>query len=288
VGGTNNYTEPAGWYGVWNDTPVLWAGMDPASGWRNNAFDWSGPLSNDEKLTGSLTFLVENFSNGQAQDSLGRVRLLWVNGVYTNGLNAFASLYATDKKTDHSNGWHPGGHSDWNKWEYNPNTAGPFAPGGQVYLYNSFNMNDPATSPDFFKAVDFNTPVAFSWSAQYLPAADVVRVVTMLDGETWTTTDVHRGFNNLGWGENALLKQHGSMQDGKWSAAVGVLTWNTSPADPTLEIATLPDGKLKLTWPFGTLLQATHITGPWTVSPSTSPQVITPSGQTYYRVLVHQ
>jgi hypothetical protein len=288
VGGTNNYAEPDGWYGVWNDSPVLWVGMDPASGWRNNAFDWTGPLAVNEKLSGSMTFFVEYFTNGLAADSLGRVRLLWVNGVYANGLNAFASLYASDKKTSHSDGWRPGGHSEWNKWEYNPNTAGAFAPDGQVYIYNSFNMSDPVSDPNFFKAIDKESPHTFSWSAQYIPALDVVRVITKLDGDLWTNTDLNRGFNNLGWGENALAKQHGSMQDGAWSAAIGVLTWNSSPADPTLTVSKLPNGNIQLTWPFGTLLEATSVIGPWLPITATSPHTITPSGQNYYRVLVHQ
>jgi hypothetical protein len=287
VGGTNNYVDPDGWYGVWNDTPVLWAGMAPASGWRNNAFDWSGTLASDEKLSGSLDFFVEYFTDGIAADSLGRVRLLWVNGVYANGLNAFASLYASDKRTTNSAGWYQGGHSDWNKWEYNPDTAGERAPDGQVYLYNSFNMNNPATDPQFFKAVDYNSPHRFSWSAQYLPGMDVLRVTTALDGVPWTSMDVTRNFNNLGWGENALVKQHGSMQDGAWSAAIGVLTWTTSPADPTLTITKLSGGDVQLTWPFGTLLQAPAPTGPWTAVSATSPHTASASGQKYYRVLVH-
>jgi hypothetical protein len=113
-------------------------------------------------------------------------------------------------------------------------------------------------------------------------------VTTALDDVPWTTTDVNRSFSNLGWGENALAKQHGSMQDGAWSAAIGVLTWTSSPADPTLTVAKLPNGNIQLTWPFGTLQGAASVTGPWLPITATSPHTITPSGQNYYRVLVHQ
>jgi hypothetical protein len=46
--------------------------------------------------------------------------------------------------------------------------------------------------------------------------------------------------------------------------------------------------QLLLTWPQGTLLQATSLTGPWTTnSAATSPYLVTPSGsRTFYRVLV--
>ncbi len=83
---------------------------------------------------------------GDRSDVVDNLDCDTINGVYTNGLNAFASLHATDKKTGLSDGWRPGEHSDWNKWEYNPNTAGDFAPERHVYLYNSFEMNDPASS----------------------------------------------------------------------------------------------------------------------------------------------
>jgi len=42
---------------------------------------------------------------------------------------------------------------------------------------------------------------------------------------------------------------------------------------------------LQLTWPYGTLLQATNVTGPWTVNGNASPYSVTPTGpQMFYRV----
>ncbi len=44
---------------------------------------------------------------------------------------------------------------------------------------------------------------------------------------------------------------------------------------------------LRLTWPYGTLLQATNVTGPWTTTAFTSPYTVTPSGpRRFYRVQV--
>ncbi len=42
---------------------------------------------------------------------------------------------------------------------------------------------------------------------------------------------------------------------------------------------------LQLTWLYGTLLQATNVTGPWTVSGKASPFTVTTTGpQMFYRV----
>ena len=287
VGGITNYPNVGGWYAVTNDSPVLRVGSPGNTGWINNAFDWNESLANNEKVSGSMTFLISQFTSGASADSLGRVRLLWVNAPYTNGLNAFSSLYASDKLTINSQGWRTGGSGDWNKWEFNPDTAGDLAPAGQVYVYNSFNMTDPVSNTNFFRAIELASVHTFSWTAQYIPGRDVVRMATALDGEAWTTTDVNRGFNNLGWAENALAKQHGSMQ-GPWSAEIGVLTWATSPADPTISTTRLPDGNVEVTWPFGTLLEATNVKGPWTPVLESSPHKVAPVTQKFYRVLVHQ
>jgi hypothetical protein len=284
VGGTNQYQAPSGWYSLSNGSPVLSVGMNPAEGWRNNAFDWTGKLADGEKISGSLTFLIDYFTNGAAADSLGRVRLLWFNAPYGNGLNAFASLYASDKLMTLSQSWTAGGHPDWNKWEFNPDRAGALAPEGRVYVYNSFNLKDPATDDTFFKAISLDSPHTFSWSAEYVRETDVVRVTTALDGEPWTETDIHRGYNNLGWAENALVKQHGSMRDGAWSAGLGVLTWTTTAGDPGLVIQRLSDGKVQLTWPGGALLEADSLAGPWTTRPVASPYVFAPAGQKFYKL----
>ena len=44
---------------------------------------------------------------------------------------------------------------------------------------------------------------------------------------------------------------------------------------------------MELTWPYGTLLQATNVNGPWTVNGNASPYNVTPTGpQMFYRVQV--
>lgn len=45
---------------------------------------------------------------------------------------------------------------------------------------------------------------------------------------------------------------------------------------------------LSLSWPHGTLLEATNVTGPWTTNATLSPFTVTPSGSqnTFYRVRV--
>jgi hypothetical protein len=44
---------------------------------------------------------------------------------------------------------------------------------------------------------------------------------------------------------------------------------------------------LQLTWPYGTLLQTTNVTGPWTVNGNVSPYTVTPTGpHMFYRVQV--
>jgi hypothetical protein len=44
---------------------------------------------------------------------------------------------------------------------------------------------------------------------------------------------------------------------------------------------------MQLTWLYGTLLQATNVTGPWTVNGNASPYTVTPTGpQMFYRVQV--
>jgi len=101
-------------------------------------------------------------------------------------------------------------------------------------------------------------------------------VSTALDGVPWTSTDVGRDFLNLGWGENALAKQHGSMQ-GPWDAEYTQLNWATTPAAPVISISRLPSGNMQLSWPFGTLLESNDVSGPWTPIPgAASPYEVPP------------
>jgi hypothetical protein len=283
-GGDINYPNAGGSYSNSWSLGRLHVTSPGNNGWINNAFDWNGPLADTEKVSGSLKFRINSFNNGPG-DNLGRVRLLWVGVPFANGLQAFVGLYGSDKKTSRSSGWGPGGHPEWNKWEFNPDTAGARAPTGQTYVYNSFNMNEPVTDPNFFVALTNGTDHVLSWTAQYM-ACDTVRVTTVLDGVPWTTTDVNRSFNNINgtFMENALAKQHGSMQ-GAWDAEFMRLDWATTTAAPSVCITRLGSGQVEVKWPFGTLLAAPNVTGPWTPMPAaTSPYLITPSAaRMFYR-----
>jgi hypothetical protein len=54
---------------------------------------------------------------------------------------------------------------------------------------------------------------------------------------------------------------------------------------PTLSFQRSGPNQLQLTWDFGTLLEATTVSGPWTTNPNTSPFTLTPTGlQKFFRV----
>ena len=63
----------------------------------------------------------------------------------------------------------------------------------------------------------------------------------------------------------------------------------TSPQPPevTLSIAPAANGSVTLTWPQGTLLQATNVTGPWITNTATSPYIVgTTNARMFFRVQV--
>lgn len=79
-----------------------------------------------------------------------------------------------------------------------------------------------------------------------------------------------------------------TLQDGSSvAAASGTLTVLDGPVSVTLQVQTAPGG-LVLSWPQGTLLQATNVTGPWVTnaaaSPFTNNNLTAP--QMFYRVQV--
>lgn len=59
----------------------------------------------------------------------------------------------------------------------------------------------------------------------------------------------------------------------------------TTPDQATLKIETV-GGSVKLTWPFGTLLESSNATGPWTTNSATSPYTVSPVGNKFFRVIV--
>lgn len=185
LGGSNNYPNMGGTYAMENGR--LHVSSPGANGWIANQFDWVGPLANNEGVSGSATFRINAYSNGTDPGSLGRVRLFMFNAPFSNGLNAFASLYGSDKWMTRNQGWKPdignlAANSDWGKWEFNPEQAGAYAPEGTVYVYNSFNMSDPASNTDYYRPITRGTDHVFSWTARYLPSCDAVQVNTSLDG----------------------------------------------------------------------------------------------------------
>jgi hypothetical protein len=198
-----------------------------------------------------------------------------------------------DSKVDLGPGnWRPGGHGDWNKWEMNPNVVGAAAPEGKTYLYNSFNMNNPATDPDYFRLVDQGKDHVLTWSVQYMDC-DVVQVTTALDGVPWTVTDIGRQYPDWllfgGWTENAFAKSWPNM--GAWDAEWSEIRWGTSlgalgacPVPPPA-ISLAPNGTVQLTWPAGTLYEAPDVTGPWQKVQSASPYTVQPgvNGSRFYR-----
>jgi len=60
-----------------------------------------------------------------------------------------------------------------------------------------------------------------------------------------------------------------------------------APPPVRLSIQPIGQGNLLLTWPYGTLLEATNVTGPWATNTQASPLTVTPNGpQKFYRVQV--
>jgi len=58
---------------------------------------------------------------------------------------------------------------------------------------------------------------------------------------------------------------------------------------PTISITPIPGGQVQVSWPGGSLLQASSVTGPWTTNLNTSPYVVTPSAGsgTFYKLQAH-
>ena len=78
--------------------------------------------------------------------------------------------------------------------------------------------------------------------------------------------------------------------DGAYTSAnLQAASLRSTPFPPVLPPLTLQVSRsgsnLQLTWPYGTLLQATNVTGPWTINTNTSTYTVAPTGlQMFYRV----
>jgi hypothetical protein len=217
--------------------------------WIGKQFDWpmTSALADNEVVSGSLKFRINSLeNNGNAAGN--RIRLFQFNAPWANGLPALFTLMGADSTVDLGpNQWRPEGHPDWNKWEINPNVLVEPAPEGKTYLYNSFNMNNPATDPDYFWLIDNGTDHTLTWTARYLEC-DVVQVATALDGVPWTVTDIGRQYPDWllfgGWTENSMAKAWPNM--GAWEAEFSEIRWATTLATvgecaTTLGITRLPN-----------------------------------------------
>jgi hypothetical protein len=70
---------------------------------------------------------------------------------------------------------------------------------------------------------------------------------------------------------------------------VGITAATLARPEPINVVISRSGSSVQLTWPYGTLLQATNLTGPWAVNRNASPPsyTITPTGpQMFYRVQV--
>ena len=141
-------------------------------------------------------------------------------------------------------------------------------------------MDDPATNPDYCRAVSNGVDHVLSWTMQYL--ADRVQVALTLDGAFWTVTDVGRQspnwFLDCGFAENAMSKAWPNMgaYDVEWSE----MRWATTKAVPNVAFSHYPwptSVQWELRW-WGTLLEATDINGPWSPAVGASPLTPTFSG----------
>ena len=63
---------------------------------------------------------------------------------------------------------------------------------------------------------------------------------------------------------------------------------NDGRVPPPITAAVVAPGQLQLTWPFGTLLEATNLLGPWTTNSYVSPALIdtTAGPQKFFRVKI--
>ena len=79
------------------------------------------------------------------------------------------------------------------------------------------------------------------------------------------------------WADYMTMGQNSAFQS--YGAAVSSIVYITGQE--------IPGGKLVLTWPNGTLLEAPAVTGPWTTNLNTSPYTNNITGpQHFYRVRV--
>jgi hypothetical protein len=78
----------------------------------------------------------------------------------------------------------------------------------------------------------------------------------------------------------------GTTNVGTGSGSINVGNVTLPPPNVTL-LLQRSGTTFQLTWPQGVLLEADHVTGPWTTNTATSPFIVTPTApQKFYRVIV--
>ena len=133
-------------------------------------------------------------------------------------------------------------------------------------------------------------------------------VVFYLDGASVLSSTVQPNFPSLadlhlGRFEDASFYMHGTMDEARIQEGVASPNWvwadymtvaqnaslqsysSVSSSLVTLNYEVL-NGKLVLSWPNGTLMQAPALTGPWTTNSVSSPVTNTMTGREFYRVKV--
>ncbi len=265
----SNGNPPPTYQGSWQSGRLQAANPGSLGVWSGKQFDWpcARKLADDEMFSGSLTFRINGVTNSGGVQQ--RLRLFTINIPWANGLAGIMHIMAADHRASRGD-WKPGGHAEWNKWEMNSTESIGAAPAGKTFLYDSWNMNNPATDMDYCRLVDNGVDHVLSWNAQYL--ADRVRVTIALDGVPWTVSDIGRQspdwFLDCGWTEMALAKAWPSM--GAWDVEFSEIRWTTTKAVPNICFTKFPPSGPELRW-WGTLLEATDLTGPWLPAAGTSP-----------------
>ncbi|HNQ88936.1 MAG TPA: hypothetical protein PKM73_10010 [Verrucomicrobiota bacterium] len=266
----SNGNPPPTYEGSWQTGRLHAANPGALGAWSGKQFDWpcASGLADDEMISGSVTFRINSLAN--SGDLQQRLRLFTFNVPWANGMAGILHIMAADHRASRSD-WKPGGHAEWNKWEMNSTESLEAAPAGMTYLYNSWNMDDPATDADYCRAISNGVDCVLSWTMQYLP--DRVRVTTALDGVPWTVCDIGSQspdwFLNCGWPENAMSKAWPNM--GAWDVEWSEIRWTTTKAAPNICWTKYPpSGQWEIRW-YGTRQRALDINGPWEPAGGASP-----------------
>jgi hypothetical protein len=137
-----------------------------------------------------------------------------------------------------------------------------------------------AVAPGLQVTISWNpVPGATSYSlARALSSTPYSTIATGLTTTNYTDRNVFSGTNY----SYVVFASNSCTQSGQSAYA------NATPILPVGFIAIQPSGtNMLLTWPQGTLLQATNVTGPWMTNPAASPDtVFTTNAQMFFRLQI--